>query len=198
MRTAQQRNGLRKGLSIFLTLYNRANDLPKSIILLRALRYQGNNPNNFKTMTQQEKNRTIEIIEFYGAMLGNNSDECNHLIKEVRQFKVQAPKIIGYEYFCEQHGDKVWSDVMQYSERLGIPFDLLANNSRNGKLTIARNVIWYVIIKELGGSDHINNLLGGLFNRNRTTIRASYGKTKDSVEIGDKTLLGMIETMTRW
>ena len=59
MRTAQQRNGLRKGLSIFLTLYNRANDLPKSIILLRALRYQGNNPNNFKTMTPKEKAKQI-------------------------------------------------------------------------------------------------------------------------------------------
>jgi len=147
-------------------------------------------------MKQHEKKRIIEILELHGSLDGNNSAECSNLIKEVSHLKITAPKIKGYEYFCNQHSDKVWVDVLRYCDILNIPFDLLASTSREGKLTVSRNVIWYVIIQELGASDDINNLLGGLFNRKRTTIRSSYGKTKDSVFMKDKMLLSMINTVT--
>jgi|TARA_R110000803_G_scaffold3319_1_gene11289 chromosomal replication initiation ATPase DnaA len=102
---------------------------------------------------------------------------------------------IHYEHFYDKNNQRVKTDVQLYSDRLGIPLIHLVSKSRKGDLRMVRNVIWYVIIGELKACDASYKLIGDIFNRDRGTIRASYKKTFDSVSVGDKLILSMVDSL---
>ena len=150
---------------------------------------------------------TIIEAEFCKIVAPALEEIPKHLLKEIkdavklfarantlRAMEQQSEKM-NYSYFYERHNKQIVEYVMKYSEKLAIPFPMLAGKTRTGTLRDSRNVIWFVLVEEFGASDSTYKMIGDLFNRDRSTIRASYTKTKDSVEMNDKFLRAMIDRL---
>tara|TARA_B110000285_G_scaffold209318_1_gene250200 strand:- start:817 stop:1329 length:513 start_codon:yes stop_codon:yes gene_type:complete len=118
----------------------------------------------------------------------------NYAAMVLENYKEEVKKM-DFDYFCSKNKGKIHSDVCEYCKKLNVEFPRLASSSRKLELRFIRNVIWYVIIKEMGSSDSVYKVIGELFNRDRATIRASYKKTFDSVFIGDKLIISIVELL---
>tara|TARA_R110000851_G_scaffold267267_1_gene419728 strand:- start:230 stop:742 length:513 start_codon:yes stop_codon:yes gene_type:complete len=118
----------------------------------------------------------------------------NYASMVLENYKEEVKKM-DFDYFSSKNKGKIHSDVCEYCKKLNVQFPTLASPSRKLELRFIRNVIWYVIVKEMGSSDSVYKVIGELFNRDRATIRASYKKTFDSVFIGDKLIISMVELL---
>jgi len=129
-------------------------------------------------MTQDEKNRTIEILEFHGAMIGNDQEECSQLIKQVRNVYCTAP--------IESVEDKITLRMEQLCHAIGYNATEDNNKSRAGNLVPMRDAITKAVMDEFDGYLRMPHALGFFFGKDRSTGIAMMERSALRFETKDK------------
>ena len=139
-------------------------------------------------MTQHEKKRTIEILEFHGSMIGNDQDECSQLINQVRNVYCTAP--------IESVEDKITLRMEQLCHAIGYNATEDNNKSRAGNLVPMRDAITKAVMDEFVGYLRMPHALGFFFGKDRSTGIAMMQRSNLRHEMNDKMFMYHYDKIT--
>lgn len=128
-------------------------------------------------MTQQEKDRIIEIIRQHGELIGNDSEEADNLIS-----KMQFIKAVTFDLTIEE---EIQSELEYLSNQLGYVPSVENNRTRNEEFVSMRDAISRVVFDKFSNYGNLYHVLADYFEKDRTSILSMDRRTKNKVETKD-------------
>jgi len=128
-------------------------------------------------MTIQEKKRVIEILEYYGGLIGTDSNETTELAKKVNQIYC-TDKDMTIE-------GAIKNEMFRLCAIIGYEVTDENNQSREGERVPMRDAVARRIVEEYDGYSRLPTVLGIFFGKDRSTGNAMINRSQIRLESKD-------------
>ena len=112
-------------------------------------------------MTQEEKDKIIEILKFHGSMIGVDSEECAQLVSKMN--------LIHYSYKVESIEEEIFVEMNRLCEGIGYEVSKKNNKSREGMRVPMRDVVVKRTVEQFPYYPRLPHVVGEFFNKDRST-----------------------------
>jgi hypothetical protein len=121
-------------------------------------------------MTQDEKNRIIEILKFHSGMIGTDSEECKRLISQVKQVTVTDRNL--------SLDQEIQNEMKRLCALIGYEVNPDTNKSREGHSVPMRDAVTKRIVDVYYSYSKLPNVVGSFFDKDRTTGISMIARSK--------------------
>jgi hypothetical protein len=129
-------------------------------------------------MTTQEKQRVIEILEYYGNLIGTDKEETTELAKKVDQIYI-TDKDLTIEAAIQ-------NEMFRLCAIIGYEITDENNKSRQGERVPMRDAVAKRIVEEYDGYSRLPTVLGLFFGKDRSTGNAMIVRSQIRLEAKDE------------
>lgn len=144
-------------------------------------------------MKLEKRDRIIEILKFHGEMIGNDSEETNQLIIEMRQLENVIEIDINKKriFTRQEEAEMIIADVCRASE---IEVDELKSKSRKREFVIARQIAVYLIIEKFKGAVTWSRI-GKIIGIHHSTAIHCHKVISQGIAVSDRLVMNIINRM---
>jgi hypothetical protein len=129
-------------------------------------------------MTIEEKQRVIEILEYYGSLIGTDQEEMTKLAKKVDQIYI-TDKDLTIEAAIQ-------NEMFRLCAIIGYEITDENNQSRQGERVPMRDAVVRRIVEDFDGYSRLPTVVGLFFGKDRSTGNAMVTRSSIRLETNDE------------
>ena len=129
-------------------------------------------------MTQKEKDKVVEILDFYGSMIGTDSVECLSLISTVKQLNCSDKN--------KSLDDEICNEANRICSLIGYVVNEENNKSQGNHMVPMRDAVAQRLSEQFFWYDRLPLVIAGFFGKDRSTGYASIVRAKKMLGIKDE------------
>ena len=129
-------------------------------------------------MTIKEKNRIIEILEYYGNLIGTDQEETSELVNKMKLIYC-SDKDLTIE-------GEIRNEMLRLCAVIGYEITDKNNQSREVERVPMRDAVARRIVEEYDGYSRLPTVLGLFFGKDRSTGNAMINRSQIRLEAKDE------------